>query len=475
MEYIENQTFDEISIGESASLTRTLTKDDILLFAAMSGDVNPAHIDEEFAQSDVFQKIIAHGMWGAALISTVLGTLLPGPGTIYVGQTLRFRRPVAIGDEIVVSVRAQEKNPEKRRVTFECKCTNQAGDVVIAGTAEVIAPADKIKRPKMVLPEVRVYNRHPRYRELLGRASRLQPVRTAVVHPADGLTVVSALEAAQAGLIEPIFIGSESRIRAFAKGEGRSVEDYTIVSVTHSHEAASRAIAMTRAMEADVVMTGTLAIEELTRAATAADTGLRSARQISHAIMFDVPNYPRPIFLTDALLNVDPTVQDKRDIIQNAVDLLHALGNEVPKVAILGAVERVEANILSIMEATALCKMADRGEISGATLDGPLVLGTAISHADGKEPKVDSPVAEAADILLVPCMEVGQAVVQQLRSLGAARIGALVLGARVPIVLSEQGDTEGTLTASCALAMLVAHAHKRAVTVETPARPIPSP
>ena len=198
MDYIENRTFDEIAIGDSASLRRVLTKDDILLFAAVSGDVNPAHVDEEFARSEIFQKIIAHGMWGASLISTVLGTVLPGPGAIYVGQTLKFRRPVAVGDEITVSVKAQEKNAKNHRVTFECQCINQDGKVVIDGMAEVIAPTQKVKRPKLVLPEVRVYDRYARYRELMRRAQDVPSIRVAVAHPADELSVVVALRSGQA-------------------------------------------------------------------------------------------------------------------------------------------------------------------------------------------------------------------------------------------------------------------------------------
>ena len=474
VEYIENRTFDEISIGETASLTRVLTKDDILLFAAVSGDVNPAHVDEEFARSDVFQKIIAHGMWGAALISTVLGTALPGPGTIYVGQTLRFRRPVAVGDSITVTVRAQEKQPEKRRVTFDCQCTNQAGEVVILGTAEVIAPSQKVKRPKTILPEVRVYDRYARYRELMRLAEGLPPIRTAVVHPADKLSVLSALEAANAGLIEPVFVGPAARIRAVANAEGREINDYRIVSTTHSHEAAARAVAMGRAADVDALMKGSLATEELMQEVTDAETGLRTARQMSHVFALDVPNYPRPIFLTDAVVNVNPTVVDKRDIVQNAIDLLHAIGQEMPKVAILAAFERVEPNIVSTMEAAALCKMSDRGQITGAVLDGPLAFDTAISPASIEEGGIQSPIAGSADILLVPELEVGQMLVQQLESLAGVRAAGVVLGARIPIVLSGPGDTEGTLTASCALAALMSHAQKRAGAVEKSVRPLPS-
>jgi acyl dehydratase len=216
MDDIQNRTFAEIGIGESASLTRTLTWDDIHLFAAMSGDVNPAHVDQEFAESDFFHKIIAHGMWGASLISTLLGTVLPGPGTIYLGQTLRFRRPVALGDTITVSVTATVKEPERRRITFDCQCTNQHGEVVINGSAEVIAPNEKVKRPRAILPEVHLHDHGVHYRRLIALAAGLAPIRVAVVHPVDRHALLGAVEAAQAGLIVPVLVGPEARIRATA-------------------------------------------------------------------------------------------------------------------------------------------------------------------------------------------------------------------------------------------------------------------
>src|SRR5262245_53501086 len=185
MEYIENRSFDEMKVGDSASLVRTRTKDDISIFAAMSGDINPAHLDEEYARSDPFHKIIAHGMWGGSLISTLLGTKLPGPGTIYLGQTLTFRRPVALGDTITVSVTAAAKDPERHRITFDCRCLNQKGEIVIAGSADVLAPTEKVRRPRAILPEVHVHDPGVRHRQLIELTKGLEPIRMAVVHPVD--------------------------------------------------------------------------------------------------------------------------------------------------------------------------------------------------------------------------------------------------------------------------------------------------
>jgi acyl dehydratase len=210
---IENRTFDELQVGDTASISRTLTQKDIELFAIMSGDVNPAHVDEEFAKSDMFHKIIAHGMWGGALISTVLGTQLPGPGAIYLGQSLRFRRPVGLGDSIVVTVKVSEKDEEKHRVTLDCQAVNQRGEVVISGTAEVIAPSEKISRERVTLPEVKLLEKGRHYRQLIDMSQGLYPILTAVVHPVETTSLLAAHEAAEANLIIPVLVGPEAKIR----------------------------------------------------------------------------------------------------------------------------------------------------------------------------------------------------------------------------------------------------------------------
>ena len=187
IDLIENRTFSELKVGDSASISRTLTSKDIELFAIMSGDVNPAHVDEEFAKSDMFHKIIAHGMWGGALISTVLGTQLPGPGAIYLSQSLRFRRPVAVGDTITVTVKVIEMDASKHRVTLECQAANQNGEVVITGTAEVIAPTEKISRERVLLPEIKLLEKGQQYRKLIQQTKGLYPIRTAIGPPSKRL------------------------------------------------------------------------------------------------------------------------------------------------------------------------------------------------------------------------------------------------------------------------------------------------
>ncbi|SFM31238.1 Phosphotransacetylase [Ectothiorhodospira mobilis] len=459
-DYIENRTFDEIQVGDTATLERRLTMDDIKLFAIMSGDVNPAHVDEDFAKSSRFQEIIAHGMWGGALISTVLGTELPGPGTIYLGQTLRFKAPVGLGDVLQVSVQVKEKDPKRNRIQFDCRCTNQDGQEVIEGVADVLAPTEKVRRPRTVMPQVRMAER-ARLHELLHAATHPEPVTMAVVHPVDTAAIQGAYESARAGLIHPVLVGPEDRIRAAAEEAEVDIRDFRIVPAPHSHAAAEKAVAMTRSGEIEAIMKGSLHTDELLREVVRRDAGLRTERRISHVMAFDVPTYPRPLFITDAAINIYPTLADKVDIVQNAIDLAHAVGNDNPKVAILSAVETVNPNIQSTLEAAALCKMAERGQIEGGVLDGPLAFDNAVSEAAAKTKHIVSPVAGKADILVAPDLEAANMLMKQLTYLADATGAGLVVGARVPIVLTSRADDAITRMASCALALLMADYQKK--------------
>lgn len=459
-EFIENRTFEEIAVGDAASLERRLTMRDIKLFAVMSGDVNPAHVDEDYAKSSRFHEIIAHGMWGGALISTVLGTQLPGPGTIYVSQTLRFRRPVGLGDVVRVSVRAKEKRPDKRRIIFECECTNQDGERVLGGEAEVIAPAEKVRRPRAVLPDVRLAERAHLHR-LLEAAKGLAPMRTAVVHPVEAYVLKNVVQAWEARLMEPVLIGPAARIQEAAQTAGVDLSPFRLVSTEHSHAAAAEAVRLARSGEAEGLLEGGERIRELLQAVLAREGGLRTARRLSHIYAFDVPTYPRPLFITDAAINVYPTLEHKRDIVQNAVDLAHALGVDEPKVAILSAVETVTPKIPSTLEAAALCKMAERRQITGAMVDGPLAFDDAVSDVARSLTGLESEVAGKADILVVPDLESGSMLAEQLRHLGDAHAAGVILGARVPIVSVGPGDDGIGVMASCALALLRARHPRR--------------
>jgi phosphotransacetylase/acyl dehydratase len=459
---IENRTFDEIAVGDGASLTRSLRREDVELFAIASGEAaGPAHLDPAAqAGADPFQAVVAHGMWSAALLSAVLGTRLPGPGTVFLSQELRFRAPVGIGDTVTATVTAREKRPEGARILFDCRCVNQDGAEVVAGTAEVRAPLEKLRRPRLELPEVRLA-RHQRFRDLLAHAAAdPRPVPVAVAHPCDAAALGAAAEAAAAGLIEPILVGPEAKIRAAAAAAGVEIGRFRLVPAPHSHAAAARAVALVRAGEAEALMKGSLHTDELMREVVAAETGLRTGRRLSHVYVMDVPAHPRPLLVTDAAVNIAPTLEEKRDIVQNAIDLARVMGIAEPRVAVLSAVETVNPAIPSTLEAAALCKMAERGQITGGLVDGPLAFDNAVSPEAARQKGIASPVAGRADVLVVPDLEAGNMLAKQLTFLAGADAAGVVVGARVPIVLTSRADGRRTRIASCAVAVLMARARR---------------
>ena len=445
---IENRTFDEIAIGDSASLSRTLSKDVIALFGVVTGEVNPT--------------IVGNGMPGSALLSAVLETRLPGPGTIYLGQDLSFRKPVALGDTMTVTVTAKEKRPEKHVVVFDCRCVNQRGEEVITGTTVTMAPTEKIRRPRATLPEVQL-RRHDKYQQFISRCAELGPIPTAVVHPCDRSSLEAAVRAAEEHFILPILVGPEAKIRSIAAAERIDIASYEIVDSEHSHAAAAQAVVLARAGKVEALMKGSLHTDELMHEVTAAETGLRTARRISHAFVMDVPTYSEPIIITDAAINIFPKLDDKRDICQNAIDLAQILGCPEPRVAVLSAVETVTAKIPSTLEAAALSKMADRGQITGGLVDGPLAFDNAVSEQAAREKHIVSPVAGKANILLVPDLEAGNMLAKQLTFMSGADAAGIVLGARIPIILTSRADNLRRRLASAAAAVLIAHARRQAV------------
>jgi len=285
-------------------------------------------------------------------------------------------------------------------------------------------------------------------------------VTCAIVHPCDRDSLLGPLEAAKRKLIVPILVGPEAKIRAVAAAEKVDVSAYRIVSTEHSHAAAEQAVAMARAGEVEALMKGSLHTDELMGAIVPSATGLRTARRISHVFVLDVPAYPRPLMVTDAAINIFPDLEVKADIVQNAIELAQVLGVETPKVAILSAVETINPKIQSTLDAAALCKMAERGQITGGILDGPLAFDNAISEEAAKTKKIVSPVAGKADILLVPDLEAGNMVAKQLQYLAGADSAGIVLGTRVPIVLTSRADNVRTRLASAAVMALVAHAKR---------------
>jgi phosphate acetyltransferase len=461
-EWMENHPYDEIRVGDCAHLQRTLTNEDIELFAAMSGDTNPAHLDADYAQHTPFHSVIAHGMWGGALISAVLGTQFPGPGTIYLSQSLQFERPVRVGDTLDVQVTVREKVDDKHHVRLDCRCTDQQGREVIAGTAWVVAPTEKVKLPRMAPARVRLSHPQQRYQALLELTHGMPPLRVAVVHPCSAESLQGALDAHAQGLIEAILVGPAAKLRAVAAAAGLDISGLPLVDVPHSHAAAAEAVALVLRGEAQALMKGSLHTDELMGEVVKPSSGLRTERRISHVFVLDVPSYPKPLLISDAAINVTPDLEAKRDIVQNAIDLARALGITCPKVAILAAVETVQAKMPSTLDAAALCKMADRGQIKGGQVDGPLAFDNAISLQAARDKGITSEVAGQADILIAPDLEAGNMLAKQLQYLADAQAAGIVLGARVPVILTSRADGPVSRVASCALALLLTQYQARA-------------
>lgn len=461
LKILRNRTFDEIAIGDCAAIERTLTVEDIQLFALMSGDVNPSHVDPAFAASTRFHGVIAHGMWSGALISAVLGTRLPGPGTVYLSQTLRFLAPVRVGDRLTIEVTVTARDPARRHVTLACSARNQERTAVVDGEAVVVAPDQRIERPRTALPDIRLdVAGHDGVERLLAHVAPLEAVRTAVVHPCDAPSLSAALQARDAGLIVPVLVAPRARLEAVAAEAGLDLAGVAIEDVPHSHAAATRAAALAGSGEVEALMKGSLHTDELMAAVVPAAAGLRTKRRISHCFVMQTPAYPRPFILTDAAVNIAPDLEQKADIVRNAIELAHAIGVAVPRVAILAAVETVNAAMPATLDAAALCKMADRGQITGGVLDGPLAFDNAVSVAAAQVKGIASPVAGRADVLVVPDLESGNLLAKQLMYLGQAASAGIVLGARVPIVLTSRADSEASRIASCAIAKLLAHRYR---------------
>lgn len=463
-DFLENYTFDELTIGQQAKLQRTLTQDDITLFAAMSGDINPAHMDDDFAKSDVFHKVVGHGMWSGALISTLLGTVLPGPGTIYLEQDIRFKAPLTIGDTLTVSIIVREKAQEKNVVHFDCFGVNQKGDTIISGLAVVIAPSQKIRVRRTELPKI-IINRDDSFNALIQSCQELPAIKTAVVHPVTADILQALMDSVTANLIIPVLIGPLAKIKAAAKEAQIDINTWELIDTEHSDAAAIKAAQLASLGEVDAIMKGSLHTDELMAAIVCSSSGLRTKYRISHVYVMNVPTYHKPLLITDAAINIAPNAADKADICQNAINLWRVLygADKKPKVAILAAVEVMNLKMQATIDAAILCKMADRNQITNGILDGPLAFDNAINKQAAQTKHIASEVAGDADILLVPEIEAGNMLAKQLSFLNHADAAGIVLGARVPIILPSRADSLRTRLLSCAVAMKMSAARKSGI------------
>ena len=456
MTRIENHTFDELAIGETVTYARALGPEDFARFADAAGALDPAAVETGLVTTNGFQAIAAESGWGGALIAAVLAGRFPGAGTVLLRQTLEVQGGAGPGDVMTLVVSVKSMTAENRRVVLDCRAANQRGEPTLSGTVEVTAPSEKIVRGRNGEQVGEIHEKGRRYRRLIEMTRGLLPLRTAIVHPVDEASLVGAVEAAREGLIEAVLVGPEAKIRRAAEEAHIDLSSFEIVATEHSHASAEAAVAMARFGKVEALMKGALHTDELMHAVVDPTVGLRTERRVSHVFAIDAPSYPRPLFITDAAVNIYPTLMDKRDIVQNAIDLARALGIVTPRVAILSAVETVSPDIRSTLDAAALCKMADRGQIVGAILDGPLAFDNAVSLEAARAKGIVSPVAGRADILVAPDLEAGNMLAKQLEYLADADMAGVVLGARVPIMLTSRADKTIARLGSCAIALLLA-------------------
>jgi phosphotransacetylase/acyl dehydratase len=453
--FIESKTYDEISVGDTARTEHVLTTDDAMAFASISGFHSVLDSEERIDRAGGIPPT-GPNMWCASLISGLFSMNIPGPGCTLTNVSLSFHNRIHVGDQILVKVRVTAKDDSTKRVTFDCEASNGVGTPIFSGTAQLIAPPKKLRWSTLPVPKLIVNDPHRHYLNMMAHATSKPAVRTAVVWPCDEVSLGGAIQAFKDGSIVPVFVGSEAEIRNLAETMRLDLGTVQIVDSDDSRTAALRAVEMARRGEVQMLMKGSLHTDELMGAVVSREGGMRTGRRLSHVFALDVPSYHKTLFVTDAAVNIQPDLVAKIDILQNAIDMMLTLEVVNPKVAILSAVESVSPTIPSTLDAAALCKMVERGQITGAIVDGPLAFDNAISSDAARIKKIISPVAGDPDLLMVPNLEAGNILFKELQYLAGALAAGVVVGARVPIVLTGRADGEQARAASCALGVLLA-------------------
>ena len=448
---MRNKTWAELKIGDTASIERSCSVQDLFLFAHVSGNVNPLMLP---SAEDGAQKIepVAPSMWVGSLVSAVLGNVLPGPGTLYREQDLRFLRRVHVGDKVKVTVVCRGKR-EAPVAVFDTRVETPAGDVVCDGTAVIEAPSVTRIVEARDLPAI-IVDGVDHFGKLVALAAKLPPLKTAVVCPEDHNSLSGALLSAKNHLIEPILVGDPARIQAAAKDLDADISALTLVAISDPHAAAARAVAMVLEGKANAVMKGMIHSDALLEEVVKKDGGLRMHGRITHVFAMDVPTLDEILYISDAAINIAPDLMTKVDIVQNAVDLARACGLDKPRVGILSAVETINPAIPSTLDAAVLSKMAERGQIRGAVVDGPLAMDNAIDIEAARTKGIASLVAGQANVLIVPNLEAGNMLAKELTFVARAEAAGLVLGAKAPVMLTSRADNDRARLASCALAQL---------------------
>ena len=447
-----NRTLDEIQPGDMAEVRRLITADDLYVFAAASGNFNPMHLTDSDLDGDGSQERVAPGMFVGSLISAVLGTQLPGPGTLYLRQTLEFHARAHAGDEVVASVKVLDKT-EDGAVRLATTVTRVSDDaLILKGEAIVQAPKVKFDRSDLDVPGL-VVQRHRHFEALLERARPLPALPTAVVCPDDANSLGGAMLAARESIIAPILVGRAAAIAALAAELSLDLSGIEIINVADDAAAAIMACKLVHEGRAAAVMKGHLHTDDLLKPMLDKACGLRVGRRFTHIFVMDVPGQPEPILVTDAAINIVPDLATKVDICQNAIDLALSLGMD-PRVGVLSAVETVNPAIQSSIDAALLSKMADRGQIRGGQVEGPLAMDNAVDMGAARTKGLKGSVAGRANILVVPGLDAGNMLAKQLAFISHAEGAGLVLGARVPVILNSRSDSPMSRLASCAVAAI---------------------
>lgn len=453
---IQNRLWNEIQTGAGAATTRHIRADDLFLFSRMSGHHNPLTLPAGALLAD--GKLAANSapsMMLTAILAAVVGNRVPGPGTVWRSASFSFLAPVAPGDEVTASVTVTAKNQDGT-IALAFKVVKSNGEAVAEGNGVVAPPVERISLPYIDIPEVMV-ERHVAFDRLLAAAKSGRPVPTAVVQPEDESSLGGAVEAWKAGLIDPVLVGTRSRIERCAAELGLDISGLALEECRDDEQAAARAVAMVHEGRVRSVMKGHLHTDVLLHHIVKRDGGLRTSRRLSHVFVLDVPGRSTPLLISDAAINIAPDLDTKVHIVQNAIDLARAIGIEVPKVGVLSAVETVNPAIPSTIDAAVLSKMAERGQIRGGIVDGPLAMDNAIDAGAAESKGIISLVAGHADVLIAPNLESGNMLAKELVFLASAQTSGLVIGAKVPVMLTSRADDSRARLVSAALGQLYGH------------------
>ena len=450
----ENKTYDEIEVGDEAIVNRVCAAKDLYIFAHASGNLNPLHNPSFDIDNDGVSDAVAPSMWVASLISAVLGNILPGPGTLYRRQDMRFLNRAHVGDTLSVGVRVTQKG-EDNAVTFETWVDRNDGMPVLRGEAEVSAPTAKLTTD-LELPEILV-EQHKHFDRLLEACEGLPPLEVAVACPDDPNSLGGVVLAVEHNLIAPVIVGCRSRIANAANEIGKDISHLPLIDIEDEPEAAAKTVELVHQGKARALMKGHLHTDDLLRHVMKRDGGLRTGRRITHVFVMDVPGQDQMLMVSDAAINIAPDLETKVDIVQNAINLGQAIGMAAPRVGILSAVETVNPKIPSTLDAAVLSKMAERGQITGGIVDGPLAMDNAMDVEAARTKGITSLVAGHAEVLIVPNLEAGNMLAKELTFIAHAEAAGLVVGARVPVILTSRADNAKARLVSCALAILYDH------------------